>query len=158
MSVWLPGSLRGGLSLSAALLPVRWAGFALWWLLLLLSMGCRVCRLQYLWSSGLVAQWHVGSSWTRDWTDVPCLARRILNYWNTRDPQDLNNVVRPALLVTLLLQPCCILLDILLTYLFEKLLTKKNFVICGRRRGQQRMRWLDGITDLMDVSWSNSRR
>ena len=23
-----------------------------------------------------------------------------------------------------------------------------------RRRGRQRMRWLDGITDLMDVSWS----
>ena len=23
-----------------------------------------------------------------------------------------------------------------------------------RRRGQQRMRWLDGITDLMDMSWS----
>ena len=22
---------------------------------------------------------------------------------------------------------------------------------CGRRRGQQRMRWLDGITDMMDV-------
>ena len=22
----------------------------------------------------------------------------------------------------------------------------------GRRRGQQRMRWLDGITDLMDMS------
>ena len=58
----------------------------------------------------------------------------------------------PALVVTLLLQPCYILLDILLTYLFEKLLTKKNFVICGRRRGQQRMRWLDGITDLMDMS------
>ena len=26
--------------------------------------------------------------------------------------------------------------------------------IDGRRRGRQRMRWLDGITDLMDVSWS----
>ena len=26
--------------------------------------------------------------------------------------------------------------------------------IVGRRRGQQRMRWLDGITDLMDVSLS----
>ena len=26
--------------------------------------------------------------------------------------------------------------------------------IQGRRRGQQRMRWLDGITDLMDMSLS----
>ena len=24
----------------------------------------------------------------------------------------------------------------------------------GRRRGQQRMRWLDGITDMMDISLS----
>ena len=27
----------------------------------------------------------------------------------------------------------------------------------GRRRGRQRMRWLDGITDLMDVSRSELR-
>ena len=27
----------------------------------------------------------------------------------------------------------------------------------GRRRGRQRMRWLDGITDLMDVSLSEFR-
>ena len=26
-----------------------------------------------------------------------------------------------------------------------------------RRRGRQRMRWLDGITDVMDMSLSNSR-
>ena len=33
---------------------------------------------------------------------------------------------------------------------------QKTLMLCGiggrRRRGQQRMRWLDGITDLMDVS------
>ena len=27
----------------------------------------------------------------------------------------------------------------------------------GRRRGQQRMRWLDGITDSMNMSWGELR-
>ena len=33
---------------------------------------------------------------------------------------------------------------------FEKTLMLGK-IECGRRRGQQRMRWLDGITDSMDV-------
>ena len=37
----------------------------------------------------------------------------------------------------------------------EKTLTLGK--IEGRRRGQQRMRWLDGITDLMDLSLSELR-
>ena len=38
---------------------------------------------------------------------------------------------------------------------FEKTLILSK--IEGKRRGRQRMRWLDGITNLMDMSLSNSR-
>ena len=33
----------------------------------------------------LLAPWYVGSSWTRDWTCVPCVGRQILNQWTTRE-------------------------------------------------------------------------
>ena len=33
----------------------------------------------------LVALRHVGSSWTRDWTHVLCISRRISNHWTTRE-------------------------------------------------------------------------
>ena len=39
---------------------------------------------------------------------------------------------------------------------FEKILMLGR-IEGGRRRGQQRMRWLDGITDLMDMSLSEFR-
>ena len=35
---------------------------------------------------------------------------------------------------------------------FEKTLMLRN-IEGTRRRGQQRMRWLDGITNLMDMGW-----
>ena len=34
---------------------------------------------------GLVALWHMGSSWTRDGTCVPCIGRWILNHCATRE-------------------------------------------------------------------------
>ena len=40
------------------------------------------------------------------------------------------------------------------TDLFEKTLMLGK-IEGSRRRGRQRMRWLDGITDLMDMSVSN---
>ena len=36
----------------------------------------------------------------------------------------------------------------------EKTLLLGKIEGCGRRRGRQRMRWLDGITDAMDTSLS----
>ena len=53
-------------------------GFSSRWLLL--STGSR--------HVGLVAPRHVGSSWTRAQTRVPCLGRRILNHCATREAQD----------------------------------------------------------------------
>ena len=42
------------------------------------------------------------------------------------------------------------------TYSFEKTLMLSK-IEGGRRRGRQRMRWLDGITDLMNMSVSKLR-
>ncbi|KAJ8796035.1 hypothetical protein J1605_002797 [Eschrichtius robustus] len=40
---------------------------------------------QYLWLTGLVAPWHVGSSQTRARTHVPCIGRQTLNHHATRE-------------------------------------------------------------------------
>ena len=40
---------------------------------------------QQLWRTGLVVPRHVGSSWTRDQTHVPCIGRWVLNHCATRE-------------------------------------------------------------------------
>ena len=53
--------------------------------------GVSVRGLQWLWHTGLVALWHVGSSQTRARTRVPCIGRRFLNDCNTREVPLLDN-------------------------------------------------------------------
>ena len=59
-SLWCMGSKRAGFS----------------------SCGTRAQQLR---RTGLVALRHVGSSWTRARTRVPCVSRRILNHCTTRE-------------------------------------------------------------------------
>ena len=35
--------------------------------------------------TSLVALWRVESSWTRDWTCIPCIGKRVLNCWTPRE-------------------------------------------------------------------------
>ena len=56
------------------------------WLLLLLSTGSRAWA-RFLRHSGLVGLQHLGSSWRRVRTHVPCVGRQILNYCATREVQ-----------------------------------------------------------------------
>ena len=74
------------LSLVAAIwdyCSLRQMDFSLPRLLLLQSTGSRA-QAQQLWCTGLAAPRPVGSSWTRDRTHVPCIGRRILIHWTTR--------------------------------------------------------------------------
>ena len=43
-----------------------------------LFFGCAGSSSLQLMGSVVAAHWHVGSSWTRDWTCVPCIGRWIL--------------------------------------------------------------------------------
>ena len=47
----------------------------------------RVGRLQQVWHTGLPAPQYVRSSWTRDWTGAPGIARQILNHCTAREAQ-----------------------------------------------------------------------
>lgn len=52
------------------------------------SSCCMPHSLQWLlllWHTGLVALQRVQSTWTRDWTDVPSIVRRIFKHWTSRE-------------------------------------------------------------------------
>ena len=61
--------------------PVEVRGFLFAVASLVVVHGSRARRLQQLWHTVLVAPWHVGSSWIRDWTCVSCTGSWILYHW-----------------------------------------------------------------------------
>ena len=86
--------LRLSLIVASRVYSLWCTGFPLQWLLLFWSTGFRLVgvnswstRAQRLWCMDLVALRHVTSSWTRDWTRVPCIGRQILMYCTTREVQ-----------------------------------------------------------------------
>ena len=72
-----PSSGKRGLLSSCGGWASHCSGFSCCW------ARPRGTRAQLLWHMGLVAGWHVESSWTRGRTHVPCIGRRILNHWTT---------------------------------------------------------------------------
>ena len=55
------------------------------------SLGEDGAQAQWLWGTGSVAPWRVGSSQTRDGTHVCCISSQILSHWTTGGvPQSLS--------------------------------------------------------------------
>ena len=76
-------------------------GFSLPLLIFLQTMGSRASGFSIFsawawlwWCTGLVAPWHVESSWTRDRTHVPCIGRWLLNHRTTRDVSNMHQSFR----------------------------------------------------------------
>ena len=84
--IWAALGLHSVQGPSLVAVKLGGAGFSsLSCLLLLWSVGSGMPQLQELWWSGLIAQRHVGSSWTRAWSCVPWIRRQILYHWMTRE-------------------------------------------------------------------------
>ena len=95
--------------------------------------------------------------WRTDAFELWCWRRLLRVPWTARSNQSILKEISPeysleGLMLKLKLQ--------FFGHLIRRTdsLGKKTLMLgkieCGRRRGQQRMRWLDGITDSMDMSLS----
>ena len=63
-------------------------------------------RAQKLGHTDLVTPWHVGSSQTRVRTCVPCIGRRILNHWTSREVPNVTFEGDKSLTPVSRVQPC----------------------------------------------------
>ena len=81
--------------------------------------GCRA-QVQVLWCICLIALQHVGSSQTRGWTYVPCIARWILNHWTTREVQGYGSIESKWKMSMKTIFPCSISQTPLNSKLMEK--------------------------------------
>ena len=91
-------SLLHGLSLvavSEGYSFLQFAGFSIAVASLTEGMGSRVWA-QQLQCMGLVSLWHVESSWTRDQTSIPCIAKQTLNHLTTREVLEFSMPFEPV--------------------------------------------------------------
>ena len=56
-----------------------------WGLFSRCGCGLFTAAASFIVEHGLSCLCHVGPSWTRDWTHVPCISRQTLNHWTTRE-------------------------------------------------------------------------
>ena len=87
---------------------------------------CGAWTLEHWSSTGGTQAWaalqHVGSSWTRDQTYVPCIGRQILNHWTTREVLS----YRFLLITVIFIARYLIFLMLLLWFFFNS--TKYNLI------------------------------
>ena len=108
-----------------------------------------------------------GSSLPRNWIQVSCIAGKSFTVWAIREARGTDNKSQKVETTQMSIDRrtdaqnmLCPHMGILWkgmrrTDLLEK--TDAGKIEGRRRRGQQRTRWLDGITDLMDMSLSKLR-
>ena len=90
-------------------------------------------RVRHDWArTGLVAPWHVGSSWIRDGTCVSCTGRQILYHWGIREAPQIKLISKPSVFPESIVPfESCLVLPQILIQALEKCSTLKNLPLSG---------------------------